>query len=141
MKANEDKDLEKLVHNIMRGASLESPADDFTSKVMSQVLATKTSDITVYKPLISNSGFIAIFTCIFSFILYLILNTQSQTKGWFSKNEYLSNYKDNLTGLFDFSSVATYAVVLTTIMFFIQIPLLKNYFDKQLKSGKNQISI
>lgn len=73
MKANEDKNIEKLVDHIMKDTILESPSFDFTSKIMSQVLATKTSDVTVYKPLISRTTFIAIFGFIIALFIYLFI--------------------------------------------------------------------
>ena len=49
MEANENKELEKLVDKMMSDLTLESPSIDFTSKVMAQVVVTKTSDVTLYK--------------------------------------------------------------------------------------------
>jgi hypothetical protein len=133
MKANEDKNIEKLVDHIMKDTVLESPSFDFTSKIMSQVLATKTSDVTVYKPLISRTTFIAIFGCIIALFIYLFISGAQQTNGWFSNLNFNLLYNNKLASIFKFSKITTYTVVLTTLMLFIQIPLLKNHFDKQLE--------
>lgn len=133
MKANEDKNIEKLVDHIMKDAVLESPSFDFTSKIMSQVLATKTSDVTVYEPLISRTTFIAIFGCIIALFIYLFISGGQQTNGWFSHLDFTLLYNNKLASMFKFSKITTYTVVLTTLMLFIQIPLLKNHFDKQLE--------
>ena len=133
MKANEDKNIEKLVDHIMKDAVLESPSFDFTSKIMSQVLATKTSDVTVYKPLISRTTFIAIFGCIIALFIYLFISGAQQTNGWFSNLNFNLLYNNKLASIFKFSKITTYTVVLTTLMLFIQIPLLKNHFDKQFE--------
>ena len=61
MKVSEDKNIEKLIDHLMKDTTLESPSFDFTSKVMSQVTVTKTSDITTYQPLISTRTFLVIF--------------------------------------------------------------------------------
>ena len=133
MKANEDKNIEKLVNHIMKDIVLESPSFDFTSNVMSQVLLTKTSNVTVYKPLISRTTFIAVFGFILTLFIYLFINGEQQTNGWPTYLNLNALYDNKLTAIFKFSKITTYTVVFTTLMLLIQISLLKNYFDKQLE--------
>ena len=133
MKANEDKQIEKLVDHIMKDTLLESPSSDFTSKVMSKILASKTSDVTVYKPLISKSVFIVIFGCIITLFIYLLMNGEKQENSWFSHIKFNLFYNNELTSVFKVSKIMLYAVVSTTIMFLVQISFLKNYFNKQLE--------
>lgn len=133
MKAKEDKNIEKLADKIMRNATLDAPSFDFTSKVMSQVLAVTTSDVTVYKPLISKSVFIVIFGCILALFIYIFINGESQTNSWFNTINFSTLYNNRITAVFNFSKITTYAVVLTTLMFFVQIPFLKNHFEKQIE--------
>ncbi|MEO8235799.1 MAG: hypothetical protein ABI549_10335 [Flavobacterium sp.] len=133
MKANEDKNIEKLVNHIMKDTALESPSFDFTSNVMSQVFATKTSGVTVYKPLISKTTFIAVFGFIIALFIYLFINGEQQTSAWSTYLNLNGLYENKLTTIFKFSKTTTYAVVLTTVMLLIQISFLKNYFDKQLE--------
>jgi len=130
MKANEDKQLEKLVDHMMKDSILDSPSNDFTFKVMSQVLATKTNDITEYKPLISKKAMIVIFSVVLALICYSLFldNTASQYR--IPHFDFIPF--NNLTKSFQFSKVTTYSVVLTAIMLFIQIPFLKNYFDRKI---------
>ncbi|WP_395045950.1 hypothetical protein, partial [Flavobacterium sp.] len=132
MKANEDKQLEKLVNHMMKDSILDTPSGDFIFKVMSQVLATQKSEITTYKPLISKSAFIAIFGSLAVLIAYVLLNGNSASNNSFLhlNANLLSNY--NPVKALRFSNITTYTVVLTTIILFIQISLLKKYFDKQL---------
>jgi hypothetical protein len=126
MKMEEDKFIEKLVDHIMKDQKLESPSVDFTSKVMVQVTVAKSSNVTQYKPLISKSGLIGIICFIIALVTYSILNKTSQTS---SLSQFFNfNFTNNFSGLFHFSKITTYSVVLATIMFLIQIPLLKNYF-------------
>lgn len=131
MKANEDKNIEKLINHLMKDTTLESPSFDFTSKVMSQVLATQKSDVTTYKPLISKQVFITLFIGLAALIAYVLLNGNSTSSNGIINLNYnlLTNF--NPVETFRFSKITTYSVVLTTIMLFIQIPLLKNYFDKR----------
>jgi|SRR6185312_8839342 len=133
MKANEDKQIEKLVDHFMKDTVLESPSHDFTSKVMSKVLASQTSDVTVYKPLISKSVFIVIFGCIITLFIYLFMNGEKQENSWFSHIKFNLFYNNELTSVFKVSKIMLYAVVSTTIMLLVQISFLKNYFNKQLE--------
>lgn len=128
MKAKEDKTIEKLANKVMSNATLDSPSFDFTSKVMSQVLAVKTTNATVYKPLISKPTFIVVFGCIFTLFIYIFMNSESQTKSWFNYVDFSPMYFSS----FNFSKITTFAIVVSTLMFFVQIPLLKNHFEKQL---------
>lgn len=132
MKPNEDKLLEKFVDTIMKDSVLETPSSDFTTKVMSQVLTQKTSDVYVYKPLISKQVFIIIFGSFILLFMYLFSNGGIQ-------NDNLINYKYfnffqniNLMSLYNFPKITIYAVVLATLMLFIQISFLKKHFDNQL---------
>jgi hypothetical protein len=133
MKVSEYKNIEKLIDNLMKDNVLESPSFDFTSKVMLQVMATKTCEATTYKPLISKQAFIAIFGSLTIIIAYVLLNGNSQSPNGFIHLNYDSLPNFNPLETFRFSEITTYSVVLTTIMLFIQIPLLKNYFDRKFK--------
>ncbi len=133
MKANEDKQIEKLVDSIMKDNMIESPSIDFTSKVMSKVLASKTSNVTLYKPLIPKSVFIAFFGCIIILFIYLLISGVKQENSWFSQIKFDFLYNNGLSSLFKVSKVMLYAVVSTTIMLLVQISFLKNYFNKQFE--------
>lgn len=133
MKAKEDKLLEELVDNIMKDSILESPSYDFTSKVMSKVLVTKTINVTVYKPLISKSVFILIFGCVIALFIYVFINKEPQTDSWIGHLDFSPVYNIRLTSFLKFSKITIYSVVLGTLMFFIQISFLKIHFDKQLE--------
>lgn len=133
MKAKEDKLLEELVDNIMKDSVLESPSFDFTTKVMSGVLATKTNEVFVYKPLIPRSVFILFFGCFVALLIYLSINGKSQTNSWFGQIVFNSVYNNQIASLFNFSKISMYSIVLATLMLFIQISFLKKYFDKQLE--------
>ena len=135
MKNNIDKHLEKLTNKIMEETSLESPSFDFTDNIISQVQIIKTSDVTVYKPLISKSIWILIALGFITLIGYLILGTTSQdSEALFTINfDVLFNnrFTETLSAM-KFSDTLMYAIVSLGIMLFIQIPLLKNYFDNRL---------
>ena len=121
MKENEDKFLEKLVDTIMKDSKLEKPSLDFTAKVMSQVLTTKTSEVYVYKPLISKYVFILVFGCFITLFFYLEPQTDNLSHRIF--------YNIYLTSQFAFSKITIYSVVLATLMLVIQISFLKKHFN------------
>ncbi len=132
MKANEDKHIEKLVDQFMKDHVLDTPSLDFTSKVMSQVLVAKTSDVTTYKPLISKKGMITICSVLLFLIVYSLFYDSAQPSKWIPHIDFIPF--NNITEPFQFSKATTYSVVLTTVMLFIQIPFLKNYYNSKFEA-------
>jgi hypothetical protein len=133
MQVNENNNLEKLVDKMMGETALDSPSFDFTSKVMSQVLATKSSGVTVYKPLISTTAFITLFGLFFVFCVYLFMYGEGQNESLFTTIHYSKLFNDRLLSGFSISKITVYAVVVSILMFYIQIPFLKNHFDKRFE--------
>ena len=130
MKTNEDKLLEKFIDTILKGSLFESPSTDFTTKVMSQVLVIKKSEVYVYKPLISNSVFIFVLGLFIALSFYL----KPQTDSWISSLCYsIFNNNHSISTLYGFSKTTIYSVVLATLILFLQISFLKKYFDKQFE--------
>lgn len=136
MRENDDKYLEDFTKKVVKRATLESPSIHFTSEIMAQVTALNNKQVTGYKPLISKKvwGFIAL-----GFILlcaYFILEPETQKSSWFDVLDFsaLSNNKFSsaLSG-FTVSKTLMYAVAFFGLMFGIQIPILKHYFDKRLE--------
>ena len=76
MKANEDKHLDEFAGKLMNETSLERPSTEFTSKVMSGVLAAGRGKVTVYKPLISKPFWFIIFGAVIILLGYLQLHYQ-----------------------------------------------------------------
>nr|WP_315176434.1 hypothetical protein [uncultured Flavobacterium sp.] len=132
MEANENKDLEKFVDKMMSDLTLESPSVDFTSKVMAQVAATKASDVTLYKPLIPKSIFIAVFgfTCLLT--IYLFIYGETTPGSWLNFINYDKLFNTRFLKGFAISKISIYAIVASTIMFCVQIGFLKNYFNKRI---------
>lgn len=129
MNTNEDKQIEKLIDKMMKNQTLETPSFDFTSKVMSQVMATKTSSITTYKPLISKKILLTIFSVLLTLIISSFFYDATGSSRWVPHIDFIPF--NNITASYEFSTVTTYSVVLTAIMIFIQIPILKNYYNSR----------
>lgn len=124
-----DKNIENLIDKMMAENTLESPSIDFTSKIMSQVLAVEKRKIKAYKPLISKSTWIFIGLNLIALTIYSIF-----TNNDVSNFEIVKLYTDKASTLFSgiyFSKNILYAILVVPFMFLIQIGLLKNYFDKK----------
>ena len=135
MKENENKHIEYLIEDVMKQTALESPSFSFTANVMQQVNSNSKSTLTLYKPLISKTGWFAILISVLALMLSIVFTGNSQKGDLFYEVDLsvLSNL--NLFNLFSettFSYTTLYALLFFGIMVCIQIPLLKNYFDKRL---------
>lgn len=82
MNANEIKEIDKLVHKMMKKATLESPSFDFTAQIMEQVSSLKQSQATIYEPLISRKAWILICTGFATLMGYVLLGTQQELTSW-----------------------------------------------------------
>jgi len=137
MDRNTDKQIENLVEKMMKGISLETPSFNFTDMVMAQVLETKTSQATVYKPLISKWIWYIVFAGIFGLMIYLNFTDLNETSGSLFESLNLKALPSfNISKAmesFHFSKITMYACVFLTLMLFIQIPVLKHYMDKQIE--------
>lgn len=136
MKANTDKHIEKFVDKMMKETTLDTPSVDFTAQVMSQVLKIKTSQTTVYKPLISKWVWYGIFISMLGLIAYLSFNSSAVSGSLLEKFNLGTFPKFNMPNLFSglqFSKTTIYACVLLTLMLFIQIPIIKHVMNKRLE--------
>lgn len=136
MKENKDKHLDNFTKKIVKKASLESPSIHFTSEIMSQIAEFNKSTVAVYKPLISKKIWFLIALSFVALFTYLVFGAETKTESWFNTLDFsvISNYKlTNVMSSFTISKTLTYAIVFFGLMLCIQIPFLKNYFDKRLE--------
>jgi hypothetical protein len=135
MKDHTEQHLDKLAKKVMRSSSLESPSMYFTANIMTKVEAYATSDITVYKPLISKKSWLIIFVLVVGGLSYGFFGNGVESLGWFDKIDYsiISNNKitEAISGI-TISKTLMYAIGFFGLVFFIQIPMMKHYFDKRL---------
>ena len=135
MNDNIDKHIEKLVDKTMKKTSLESPSFDFTNTVMAQVNALERSTVTTYKPLISKPMWFVIFAVGLMIVMYILFGMTSTESGWLNFIDLSvltdNRYSNALSG-FKVSKTVMYGVVLFGIMLFVQVPILKHYFDKRI---------
>lgn len=123
-----DKNIENLIEKMMNESSLESPSFDFTSKIMSQVLVAEKSTIKAYKPLISKQTWIFITGVLIALIVYVIMTGNNYE---FKINKiYATKISDLFSGI-HISKITLYTILIVPLMILIQIPLLKNYYNKK----------
>lgn len=135
MKNMEDKHIEKLVETLMAETSLESPSVDFTSKVMSGVLAVEKKKSLVYNPVISKWAWYIIFGCIAFLFAFLIFNnaknTSNSSGSYFNFTFFNSEKFLKLFSGFQISQMTANVLLAASAMLFIQIFLLKSYLNKK----------
>ena len=119
MKENEDKNIEQYVHAVIKETPLESPSPDFTANVMAGVLALDKSKATVYKPLISKTGWVLIFGGIIATLLYLLINGDAQVAGqpWSfgtGVKDFINTFSN--VHLFQFSRTTINVIIVSAIL-------------------------
>ena len=135
MKEHTEQHLDKLAKKVMGSSSLEKPSLDFTANIMAKVEDLAISPLTVYKPLISKRSWLLISILVIGGLSYGVFGSGLESLGWFDNIDYsmISNNKvtQAISGV-TFSKTLIYAVGFCGLLFFIQIPMMKHYFDKQL---------
>ena len=135
MKDNVDIYIERLTDKILKDASLESPSKDFTTHLMSKVEAMAKSPDLVYKPLISKPLWFIIIASVIGLVTFSVFNSPTE-EGLLSTIDlsFLTDNKlSNAVTSVTFSKTILYAAVLFALMFGIQIPVLRGYFDRRLE--------
>lgn len=134
MNANEIKEIDKLVHKMMKKATLESPSFDFTAQIMEQVSSLKQSQATIYEPLISRKAWILICTGFATLMGYVLLGTQQELTSWdhfLDLNTFANDAFSIALHRFFFSNVMLYSLVFLSIMVLVQVSFLKMFFNKR----------
>lgn len=124
-----DKKVEEFIEKVFSETTLETPSFDFTSKIMAQVTVLEQRKIKEYKPLISKPVWFAIFLILVTMMSFAVFGTSEKTQFDFD----FSAKMVSLIPSIHFSDATTYSVLIVTMMVLIQIPLLKNYFEKRFE--------
>ena len=132
MKEHSNKDLEKFIDKVMKSSTLETPSFDFTAKVMSQVTSTSKSTVTIYKPLISKTTWGILLLLTVGLVVYSVYSKDTINLGWFDQLD-LSKVSNIFSGL-KISNTVMYSLLMFAIMLFIQVPLLKHYYNKRFET-------
>lgn len=132
MKENANKNIDQFVDRVMKSSKLETPSFDFTAKVMSQITVNQISKVTVYKPLISKTTWGILLVLTAGMVGFQIFSQESTSLGWFDKLDF--SIVSNLFSGVKISQTTMYSLLMFGVMLFIQIPLLKHYFNKRFEA-------
>lgn len=132
MKEQTNKHIDTFIDKVMQSSTLETPSFDFTAKVMSQVTATSRSSVTVYQPLFSKSAWVILLFLTAAILLYSLLSNDTSNLGWFDKVDLSKVF--NLFSDIKISQTAMYSLLMFAVMLFVQVPLLKHYFNKRFEA-------
>lgn len=123
-----DKNIENFIDKMMAEETLHSPSIDFTSKIMAQVSIIEEKKLKVYKPLISKQTWFLLIGLLIAFAIYAV--AASNDYDLKISDLYIKEYSNIFSG-FHVSQYTLYAILVIPFMMLIQIPLLKNYYDKK----------
>lgn len=135
----DEKELERLSDKFLQDLAHEKPALDFSSKVMLQVEALETREVDSsyfqYKPLISKSGWWAIFITVFAGIFAIVYHYTGM-----GKRDVLSNITDefitkldsiNFPELPDLPQWIAPIMITATILLAVDLIFIKHLFNKK----------
>lgn len=129
-----NKNLETLVDKLMANDTLEKPSANFTDNILSQLEVKTQSQKFVYKPLISKHVWSVIVVVVFSAIGYVYLKEPVMNSEILDKVNLSNLFKNPFANItIEFSKTLIYAVIFMALMLCIQIPILKNYFNKRFQ--------
>lgn len=141
-KIDADKEIEQFVEKMMKKTSLDMPSSDFTANIMSKVLEIKTSEATVYKPLISKKVWGIIALGAVALILYGVFGTETEASSFvntidfslFTNNKIVNTISGFKTSSFQVSKTFGYALMSLGIMICVQILFLKHHFNQRFEN-------
>lgn len=135
MEEQVDKHIEKLTDKMLGETSIESPSFDFTAVVMSQVEALENKAITTYKPLIPKYLWFIFCFALIAITGYLFINNTGSETSLLSNLDFSKITNNTITqsvSEFKMPKTFMYAILFLGLMICVQVPVLKNYFDKRL---------
>lgn len=127
------KEIEKLIDNLMTLDRLETPSVDFTKKVVDIAIKTKSERIE-YKPLMPKWVLYLTVVTVISFLVYGInlYVTSGTSTPYFKDLNKLGPWSSNFFAQFNFSKTLTYAVLISGLMICFHTLVLKKHFKNRL---------
>lgn len=133
MNEQEAKDLEQLAAKVMQKTTLETPSFQFTDKVMAAINVQEQAAAVCNRPLIPKYIWVAIAAVVIGFTAYIWFLVQPAPLDLptlsfdFMENNPISQEVAAISP----SKITSYAILLLALMLCVQIPMLKQYFDKR----------
>lgn len=130
--SQEDIFLRKYVQEI----ELDKPKANFTSSIMDVILAEEKQTVVNASPLISKKMWLLVVGFIATCLGFLLKERNASTfKFPTIDTNFIPNFEiPNLFGNLSISTTTLFAVITFSVLAFIQIGYLKNYFNKQFES-------
>ena len=137
MKTDNDIQVEKLINNLMADVKLESPSEDFNSRLMSKIAETVLSKNTIYKPLISKKSWAMIF-CVVVLVIYIFLQFDFHKLTEIKKYnfDFLNNFLLKNWLVFKPTLVTKYVILSLSFMLIVQVIFLKKHFSHRINMEK-----
>lgn len=134
MKEHTEQHLDNLAKKTIKSSGIKSPSIDFTANVMKKIEHVSIGETVKYKPLITKYGWFTIIAILTGVSIYVMFNnTGSSPIIDVVDYSVISNNKvTNILSGITFSKTLMYAIGFFGLVFFIQIPLMKHYLNKQL---------
>ncbi|WP_117884460.1 hypothetical protein [Aureibaculum luteum] len=130
MRTEENKNIETLVDKLMQDDALTTTSMQFTNSIMAQVEQLDLQKAFEYKPLISKKVWLLISFLTVSALVYIARYENLTQSKWLNYFEF--DFSLNFLPNMHFSNTTLYATIIVSILFLIQIIVLKNYFNKRL---------
>jgi len=134
MKEHTEQHLDNLAKKTIKSSGIKSPSIDFTVNVMKKIEHVSIGETVTYKPLITKYGWFTIIAILTGVSIYVMFNNAGSSP-IIDVVDYsvISNNKvTNILSGITFSKTLMYAIGFFGLVFFIQIPLMKHYLNKQL---------
>ncbi|NCO62273.1 MAG: hypothetical protein GW839_01400 [Flavobacteriales bacterium] len=142
MNDNSEKHIEKLVDKLMKENTLQTPSFDFTANVMSQIKALSSTNVFIYKPLISKIGWFFIGFALLALTIFIAFSIKTESTGFLSTIDFSVLTNNKITKVFsgfkisgfEVSKTLSYSLLLLGIMVCVQIPFLKHHFNQRFEN-------
>lgn len=135
MEENKDKQLDDFVKKVVKNIGLETPSDHFTQSIMSKIAAQKeNSTVTIYKPLISKTGWLVLAAITLFLFAFIIFGNLDLNVGWLPSIDQVASYKidffDTLKQL-NLPNTLVYGLMGLTFFIYVQIIFLKKHLENR----------
>ena len=128
-----EQHLDKLTKKVM-DSSLESPSADFTANIMMQLDKSVETKTIVYKPPITNWGWMGIAAVVAGIALF-VLYGNAEPISWLENVDLsvITNNKvsETVSGI-TISKIVMYAIILFGASWFVQVQLIKRHVEQRL---------
>lgn len=134
MEENE-KYLDDFTSKIIKKTPLDNPSGNFTDAILHEINIKVKNEVTIYKELISKKIIILLCVALIGLLFFAVFNFNQNATNWlaFLSMEAIPQLKiPEMVPNITFSSKVLYAVIIFSLVFFVQISFLKKYFDERL---------